>query len=505
MKKIFILIIISITTFSTILARTHTNRTFLTPRSQLDNMAMEYTTWHTQIGQEKLKFGGSIQATGFFQKSTNKSNLGQYFGYYAEREDVIRDYISIIPAVDANSPTIDETDNIPSGYIVHNNNRDPETAFNGKTIFKPTQQVYGVRLDYHQTFFNDFFFKAAFPIVEVKNSVATIEQTFVQITEAGAIVVAKSLFDYFSGNLKNDQDAGDLQQALTHAKIAGQQSNSGIADINLALGYNIWNRRGNKIGISIIGTIPTGNEAKGEYLFEPIYGNSDHWALGGQVDSKFRLWNNTDDTLELLINFNLKYLFENTEKRTVGLKANNGKKLKFGHYYLAGVRNEFPLIPLANVLTQDVEVEPGLQFEGIAALAFNSNNVTFDVGYNIFAKEGESISLKNEWNETKYAIALPGYKDNEGYATTADGPFNPDDPTHYDTKTIPGPIETKHLDLESITSPTQFTHKLYCGLGYSFDQWKFPLMLGLGTSFEFINCNTGLENYAIWGKIGLSF
>jgi hypothetical protein len=500
--------------------KSYTNKTFMMPRSVLDNLPLQVSSWHTQVmKQDKNKFAGSIQAVGFYQASDNKSNLGKYFGYYAKQEEKKRDYISVAPLTDPNN--IDFTsDDIPVIYIYHDPDLNP-TIFGGQIKFKPSQEVYGVRLDYYQNL-HSFYFKVDLPIVEVKNSMGVSKMGNVPLTSLFGVPTSfYNLFDYFEGdieNLNNQASPNQAQKKLTHAKFGDTQDKSGVADINVSLGYTFLNKRSCRAGLGVNVTIPTGNEAHGEWLFEPILGNGKHWGLGCELDSKLRLWDEgtgSRDAIDFLFFANLKYLFDNTEHRTLGLLDNEGNKIKFGQYYLAGKKGELPVFPLANVLTRKVSVDPGLQFEMLAGLAFSANNVTFDLGYNMFVKNCEDVHLKEKWEEDTYAIAHPGYPGvgNAGYETVTglpnpqpnDGPFNPSDPHHYDSKTIPGPITHENLDIDAARTPSVLTHKVYGALNYAFYEWKYPLMLGIGGSYEFDSGNAALEGYDLWVKASVSF
>ena len=487
--------------------KTVTNKTFFMPRSVHNNLAMEYSTWHSQISKkEDRNWAGSVQATGFFQASTNKSNLGNYFGEFAENQDVLRDYISVVgeDLITGDPVPARDPDGIESQYIFHH--MQPvavQPDIGGKIRFKPYQETYGLRFDYHQNIVKDFYFKASLPVVNVKNNISTsdIGEQRALINDPGAPYAGKNLYDYLKGNLAVTTADGagyedNLQNALTHAKLDGKKDKAGVADIDLAIGYNFWKKRGNHIGVYLDVTIPTGNSPKGEFLFEPICGNGQHWAFGGGLDTKFRLWNKKNDSINLLVVADLKYLFQDTEKRTLSLLNDNGNKINFGHYYLGGEKDAYPTFPLANVLTQDLKIRPGLQFEGLVDLAFESTNLTFDIGYNIFSKEEESVFLKNTWPTATYAIANPTFDTQIAFDPATD---------YAAAMLIAGSIEQKHLDFDAVRHPRYTTHKIYGALGYAFNDWKFPLMLGLGTSYEFTGGNAALENYALWCKAGLSF
>ena len=58
------------------------------------------------------------------------------------------------------------------------------------------------------------------------------------------------------------------------------QSTTGVADIDLVLGYNFLNKEKYHAGINLGLTIPCGEENSGDVVWHPIYGNANHWALG---------------------------------------------------------------------------------------------------------------------------------------------------------------------------------------------------------------------------------
>ena len=122
-------------------------------------------------------------------------------------------------------------------------------------------------------------------------------------------------------------------------------------------------------------------------------------------------------------------------------------------------------------------------------------------------KDKENVKLKSDWLDDTYAIA------NLGYLTAAgdlgiNGPFDPEKPEHYalpEDTGITGAINSENLVIDAVKTPSQLTNKIYAGLGYAFNEWKYPLMLGIGSDYEFANNNAALEQWAIWLKLGLSF
>ena len=69
MKKLLLVIMLATLTLSTLLSKTYSDKTFLATRPQLDNLAVQYASWHEQIGDSYGKaFGGTLQGTAFYQQ-----------------------------------------------------------------------------------------------------------------------------------------------------------------------------------------------------------------------------------------------------------------------------------------------------------------------------------------------------------------------------------------------------------------------------------------------------
>jgi hypothetical protein len=518
--------------FGSAAATTYSNKTFLTPRSNNMNLAMEYTTWHKQISMiDDKKFGGSIQATGFYEESTNEKDLGKYFGVCGA-DGAIKDYLIVYRT---GALPISPLEDIASDFIFHTYDvQNWKKTLADKLTWRPDRKAYGVRLDYHQKLdklLNGLYFKVTLPIVHVKTSMGWSSSCTAcgagaggncskQRLQSAADTLGgdlKSLGDYLTGNVVNDY-ANAKQVALCKAKIHNSNSETGVADIDVILGYNFIYKKDKHININIGVTIPTGNDPSGEYIWEAVVGNHDHWGLGFGLDSSFEIWKDDEKSLDFLLVFNYRYLFSSKEMRTMGMyfpsggtipAAQQGKKVPYGHWYLGAKKGDKFATPMANFLTRNIKVTPGSHFDGIVQLAFNYQNWTFDLGYNLFAKESENVRLKcvpcatgcspsdcDGWTDGTYAIINAGASNWDTTAAFLNVA------THaYGSVTI----DTEHLDLSACTSPAATSHKLYGGIGHAFNDWDYPLMLGIGGSYEWGTDNDSLDQWALWAKIGLRF
>jgi hypothetical protein len=526
--------LISTTIFLNVNATTHTNKTFLMPRSHNPNLAMEYTTWHDQIKRkDDDMFNGTIQAVPFYQKSNNKKDLGQYFSIsnrtYSDRID---DYIEVSDV---------ETSHLTVGDIIHYYPNDYPVL--GKITFRPYQESCGVRLDYHQKldkFVNGLFIKINMPIVSVKHSMGYTYTwlgtqnlpTDSNITNAGAgypelnaaqcTGASKTMEDYFTGNVENLATQA-RQYPLNYYRIHNGKTKFGVADINIVLGYNFVYKESKHFNVNTAFLIPTGNAPDGKYRFEPVVGNGGHFGWGIGVDTAFELWNDNNKSVEFSIVTNYKYLFKGTEKRTLDFKyANTGaythpnERSTWGPYKIGGAYGDTHAEPLANFLTKDLNVTPRGEFDMMFDFAVNVGNWTIDLGYELFAKANEKVSLKHTWSDNRYGNAYIGWNTTKAFisGTTIEGGggyetiyrgYNSSLYWNGTDVLTQYTIDSTHLLFDDAETPVQVTHKFFAGFGYAENANKYPWMLGVGASIELTSNNAALALWALWLKLGISF
>ncbi len=517
MKKIIKLALLVCLIFADLAAsgsKKYSQKNFMAPRDQLTNLAMRHVSWHLYFDKKADgRYSGTVQAVPFFQESTNKSGLGRYFGFYNSAKDRYQNYIGVDPN-NTDGDYLLKTDD-----IIHNiryDEYDEANTLSARVGIDPYQQVYGVRLDWHQDLddlWNGLFFRVSTPIVWVRNDINLFDKksgsqrlpryngTF--YTLSGPEI---TLRDFFNGNLENF-NTDNRQLPLKYAKMGTSHTAGGFADFEVALGYQVLYRRDYHLVLNALAVIPTGNVPHAEYRFEPIYGNGGHWGIGAGLDADLILWRKSDDKYKFKVLFaaDYKYLFPATEKRTPTIKGYDGvSKLEY-IYVLAGEKGKKYVFPLANVLTQDLNVHPGSIFDAIVAFNFKISNWDIDLGYNIFFKECENVYLKKAWDNYKYAVAAYGYNasaefnifenTDTRFLGIAQTPDNELDRT----------IKEKDIDLKSVSQPSQTTHKIYGGVSYNYTKWEHPLLFGLGGSYEWASTNAALEGWAIWFKTAISF
>jgi hypothetical protein len=334
------------------------------------------------------------------------------------------------------------------------------------------------------------------------------------------------LYKYFDGTYNLPVGNARAQAALEYAKISQHKfSKTSVADLDLVLGCKFIDRDKYYAIINFALTIPTNNEAGAGYMFDVNVGNGSYWALGGGLEGMMRLFGKTNDhNLNLVAVANYRYLFEGRAERTMGLLNPDGTRANWGQYYLIGeigtAVSAQQLQPAANVLTQRVKLAPGSQLDSMIYLNYKYSGFTAELGYNFFWRDDEQISLKNEWQNNVYGVAILDQDmtiaggatfANTGFAATAVpvnggsmGYINNDpDNTAF---TAAGTVATRAYGLDEGVgaASSQNTHKIFAGLGYGFYDFKFPCMLGIGGAYEF-NGDDGIENWQVYGKVGLKF
>jgi hypothetical protein len=395
---------------------------------------------------------------------------------------------------DNTTPFVD----LDAGLIIHHATNaavTPNTNFATLSL-DPEQHAWGVRLDYYQNLdklLKGLYFKVALPIVHVENDM----ELGVKATAADDVTAIRN---YFKGAGDIAKTANVGQKALTNAKIDGQRDRTGVADIDLVLGYKFLNKENYHVALNLGLTIPTGNESEGEFVFEPMIGNGDHFGFGGGLDASARVWGDDCHNLKINVVANYRFLFENDEKRTLGIKGVTGVAGDWSQYYLLGKVvsptaakiNVTDFIPAANITTQNVDVTPGSQLDAIFALAYNNGGFTADLGYNLFWKDEEDIDVKSDPFNSQYVIVKTDVAPNNGGDFTA-------------ANGIGGVLTKANLDKSVAETPSQVTHKIYGSLGYIFREWECPVMFGLMGGYEFAGENSALEKWEIGGKIGVGF
>ncbi|MFA6526969.1 MAG: hypothetical protein WCT20_00920 [Candidatus Babeliales bacterium] len=502
---------------STGVASAYTNHTTLSLRSHGYNLARDFTTFNEMTGRrDDDTRGRSLQLTGFYQASSGEKELGKYFG--------ISNHYSMLFGHAASGAVLSGAD-LDSAYLIHEGAGDASQA---TVTLKPTSESYGVVLTSFsnlEKLMKGLYMSTSIPLVHIKNDM------HMTVSNATGNATATNVFNYFNGTFTGIDSSSNAQLPLAYAKIDGMRSKTGIADIETKIGYNFLDEEDYRLGGNIGWTTPTGNCNKGTYVFQPIVGNGEHSALGLGFDGFVRVWGDERHNIKLAMVADYRFLFDNTEYRTFGLKKNDGTLRNWGHYHLlarpqVGGANGAILSPAANHTTLNCEVTPGSQVEGLANIAYNNGGLSIDMGYNLFWREKEEVKIKGTYDTFSelFGVANRALSVADGseaastYGNTAgtvdagifgtlERQFDENAASTNTANTAANMkwLTTANLDIDGAQTPSVLTHKIYAGVGYLFREWYLPVMMGLGGSYELTSKNSTPDFWSVYGKLSIGF
>ncbi|MBM3887071.1 hypothetical protein FJ364_04010, partial [Candidatus Dependentiae bacterium] len=321
MKKLSKLLVACMLHSAAFALGTFEHKTFLLPHNPVHNLQLEQTLWRTHRHNPALSQTGHFQITGFYGESMNRNAIGRYFGIGNGSNSFL---------VGAGNEAATELD---GGYLVHDRANAAASNLHGKVTLRPHQTIWGANISYRQSMSGPFagvFFQASMPIVQIANNLGL---TFENTSDVNLAPTQKySLADFYEGSV-NVEAGENAQGPLTKGKmVAGDRKTSGIADINLQIGYKLICNKDTHLDVYLRGVVPTGNRSTGEYLFEPIIGNNNHFGIGFGVDADATLWKKEEHRLTLQGNAQYTYVLEANETRLAGITTRTEDGFKYNQY-----------------------------------------------------------------------------------------------------------------------------------------------------------------------------
>lgn len=248
----------------------------------------------------------------------------------------------------------------------------------------------------------------------------------------------------------------------------------GLADIPLIVGWHVKQAEEWGISLEAIGSIPTGNKPKSNYLFEPIIGNRKEALLGLGLVSYIQLWQDFAQQMHVYLTGYLFHSFKSTQHRSFDLKKNGF----LSRYLLVKEFDEQAnatgtIIPLINISTLACKVNQSILFDGTALFAYSYNNFYTDLAYNGFIKSKDSIELIETIPAKKYGIKGTQYLFNNATNTIDNSTASTIGITEgslSDQQTFADPsttfITTEDLCIHSAQMPLSIIHTFFASIGY---------------------------------------
>ena len=198
------------------------------------------------------------------------------------------------------------------------------------------------------------------------------------------------------------------------------RSKTGFADLRFELGWNFYKNEDYHLGAAVTVAAPTGNACCPQWMFDAVVGNNNHWEFGGVITGHYVLWRSQDMEKQLgfYLDANITHMAENEQQRTFDLKnkpnskymlaSQFGKRKQsvfFGSLGDDDNNDNFPgrvfsgeYAPVANLTTVNVNVSYSVQADIVAWFNYTTNNISWDLGYNFYARGCEDFECKQECN-----------------------------------------------------------------------------------------------------------
>ena len=163
--------------------------------------------------------------------------------------------------------------------------------------------------------------------------------------------------------------------------------------------------------------------------------------------------------------------------------------------------------PGINLLTRDVCVTPGLSVSFMSSVMFSCQNWSLELGYDLYARQAECVKLLCACEDESAIKAASGNGvTNKTRTINKDhnlctGQINQFNSVNYQL----GKIKREDLDLESASHPGLISYTVYGAASYRWDDREFPMLLGLGGSYEWGDENFVLSRWTIWTEYSFSW
>lgn len=492
-------------------------------RSQSENAAREIAGWTNFINKaDKDVFYGTFAATTEYTRSSdNDEIIHALFGcYYPQSCNVLK--ITGSQAVSDHGPKdlLAEWFYLPPDY-------------EGSICFQPVVQNFIMDLNFYWGM--DLLAKGTYlrihtPLVWTSWNLGA---SFSTKTKGSTGTTYLSSAEKFFCSKGIETSGSIIAKPLSCARFCGgscEGSKTLLADIQADYGWNFLLDEDYHLGLFIRGVAPTGNAPKGEWLFEPIVGNGHHWELGGGLTGSTIFWRDEEEakSLGFYVDANITHLFNAGQNRVFDLK---NKPLS--RYMYAQTGNT--ISPIANLTSCRMNVNIAVQADILAMFCYTSENWTYDLGYNFWARSCEKFECTSCGSCTNNASACTSCEGSCGKCIIKNGNdahWAIDAESTINTQASGSPHILTDNDIDYNGARTKgMSNKVFAHMAYGWLEHSFAPYLGFGGEVEFgrnddccgcesscsTNCgsncsnscsccaNVALSQWGIWLKGGMSF
>jgi len=218
---------------------------------------------------------------------------------------------------------------------------------------------------------------------------------------------SSSMTQAFAGNVGTQSAQGDFKP-MTNGLINGSQSTGAhLSDTDMVIGYNYTcDKTNNSVSIGLHISAPTDERAKSIYILEPISSRDGAWGIGYDLAMIYHMWNSDSQNNSLRLNFASSgiHLCKHNVIRSYDLTANgHGSKYLLVADYKNGVYQN-SIQNLVNLSTLESQSSFALESDTALSLRYTTGGLSMDVGYNVWARTKEKLTITENFDSNRYAI-----------------------------------------------------------------------------------------------------
>ncbi len=359
-------------------------------------------------------------------------------------------------------------------------------------------------------------------LTEVEAVPSTYSNYQLSSATAGSVVEpAIKMTQAFAGNLPGGQAAsGDFIQ-MQHGLINGDQSTGAkFGDIEMTAGYRFISNEDNSFSVAVRAAAPTGGQATGEFMMEPIFGRGGNWGLGGYLDGHVRVWQgNNENSMVLKFMANAMHLFSTDTVRSYDLLENGaGSKYLLVANYNGGVYNS-QIQNLINISTLASTSSFGVEGDAVVSFSYIARGWSWDLGYEFWGRSAESLEITGNFAEgyavlgrqtvqqsgaTFNSLCEPLAKINASQASAASAQALPTGVKS--ALSADSQVSLAQLNVEGAQQDTALTSKVFTKVTYEWIDSNYRPHLGVMGELEISTSNNNaLPQWAIAVMGGVSF
>lgn len=456
---------------STDISHTYFNPRQITTNNVFQNSLSLYWWYHDVLCEDDCAWW-ALWVTPFYQRSANRQKTAAYFFPCNQSAISVKE---------------DGTGNVGSLWL--NLIGASGTFFDSDIAIRPQRSVVGAYINFRfdlSRFFCHSWLEVAFAPMRVKHELNFCEQNKVPGVACDLANVCEALNqpDWLYGRFNN-------------SKLVRK----GVDDVQFKFGYDWFYCDTDHVSPYFVGVAPAGKASCAVDVFEPTVG-SNHGSVGFGIIGDICLWGCDASEITLLSDFKYRYVLRACETRSFDL-CDNGDWSRYLQVVVEGEPSNS--LPGINAFTQQLNITPGSTIDWWLALHYQKCQYNIELGYDLWWRQQEHVEL----------CCFP---QNIGiYDIAGDCSRNPQT-AHRATicETVTGAnaassdatfikITCNDINLHSAATPKALSNTLYASFGYDGDLCDCPVIIGLGTSYEFGRNSAALDNWALWLKMGMSF